>query len=145
MLTRCVWADQVVLKNGDKITGKVGQIADGKMKFTSPVLGEITIDMANVESFSTDAPVDIRMKQNQPTVTDKVTGTATDYKTEGGRDVPASDVKVFNPPPAKWTGSVLFSGALARGNTDTFDLGFDANAVYRRDVPEKDDRLTLGG
>jgi putative salt-induced outer membrane protein YdiY len=139
-------ADQVVLKNGDKITGKVGEIAGGKMKFISPVLGDISIDMVNVESFSTDAPVNIRMKHNQPTVTDKVTtGTATDYKTEGGRDVPASDAKVFNPPSTKWTGSVLLTGSLVRGNSDTFDLGLDAAAVYRRDVPEINDRFTLGG
>jgi len=139
-------ADEVVLKNGDKINGKVGEITGGKMKFTSPVLGEITIDMTNVTSFKTDEPVDIRMKENQPTVTDKIeSGTSTEYKTAGGKDVQVGDVKTFNPPPAKWTGSVLLTGALARGNTDTFDLGLDATAVLRRDIPEKDDRLTLGG
>jgi len=139
------FADQVVLKNGDKLTGIVGPIADGKMKFTSPVLGEITIDMANVETFKTDAPATIRMKGEQPT-TDKVeSGTATDYKTTGGRDVPAGEVKVFNPPPSQWTGSILFSGALVRGNTETFDIGLDTTAQLRRErPPEIDDRFTVG-
>ena len=41
----------MLLKNGDKLTGKIGQISGGKVTFDSPMLGEITIDLANVESW----------------------------------------------------------------------------------------------
>jgi putative salt-induced outer membrane protein YdiY len=144
VLSTTVPADVVTLKNGDKITGTVGQIADGKMDFKSPVLGEIKIDMANVETFTTDAPVDIRMKGKQPDVTGKVAeGDAAKYKTQDGREVAVSEVKVFNPPPRKWTGSVLLNSTLARGNTDSFDLGFAARAELRRDEQPYSDRFLL--
>src|SRR3954447_26804115 len=90
-------ADVVTLKNGDKINGTVGQIADGKMEFNSPVLGDIKIDMANVESYTTDAPATIRMKKNAPTVTDKIkSGDATKVETVGGQTLSLDNVKVIN-------------------------------------------------
>src|SRR5688572_29342257 len=120
-------ADVVILKNGDKLTGTVGQIADGKMEFKSPVLGDIKIDLANVESYTTDAPATIRMKSKaaatQPEITDRITaGDATRVETAGGQTIATGDVKVINPPQKDWTGSVLGLATLARGNTDTLDI-----------------------
>ena len=140
-------ADTVTLKNGDKITGTVGQIAGGKMSFSSPVLGNITIDLANVEGYTTDAPADIRMKNVATTqdVTDKVkSGNAERIETAGGATVAMPDVKVINPPPQDWNGSILLTSTLARGNSNTFDLGLTANATLRRDDHYYDDRFTLG-
>lgn len=140
------FADVVTLKNGDKINGTVGQIADGKMEFKSPVLGDIKIDLANVESYTTDAPATIRMKGATTRITDKITaGDATKVETAGGKSIALADVKVINPPTKDWTGSILGNGVLARGNTDTFDLGIRADAMLRRDSEYKDDRLTLAG
>ncbi|MBC8107500.1 MAG: DUF481 domain-containing protein [Anaerolineae bacterium] len=140
-----VLADVVTLKNGDKINGTVGQISDGKMEFKSPVLGDIKIDLANVESYTTDAPARIRMKGATTQITDKITaGDATKVETAGGKSIALSDVKVINPPTKEWSGSILGTAALARGNTDTFDVGIRAEAVLRRDSEYKDDRFTLG-
>jgi putative salt-induced outer membrane protein YdiY len=142
-------ADVVVLKNGDKINGTIGQIADGKMEFKSPVLGDIKIDLANVESYTTDAPATIRLKAKaaatQPTITDKITaGDATKVQTANGQTISVGDVKVINPPKKDWTGSVLASGILQRGNTDTLDVGVRADASLRRDSEFQDDRFSLG-
>jgi len=142
-------ADVVTLKNGDKINGTIGQIADGKMEFKSPVLGDIKIDLANVESYTTDEPATIKLKSKaaaeaatQPVITDRITaGDATKVETAGGQSFTLDKVKVINPPKQAWTGSVLGSAALARGNTDKFDVGFRADATLRRDR----NRFTLGG
>ncbi|MGH7177528.1 MAG: DUF481 domain-containing protein [Tepidisphaeraceae bacterium] len=141
-----VRADEVVLKNGDKLNGKVGQIAGGKMSFSSPVLGDITIDMGNVTSFKTDEPATIRLKGKQPPVTDKIaSGDSTKFETVGGAIVDAAEVKVFNPPPEKWSGSLIGNFSLRRGNTDTLDVGVAANAVLRRITEKNDDRTTFAG
>lgn len=145
-LTSVGQADVVTLKNGDKINGTVGQIAGGKMEFKSPVLGDIKIDMENIESYATDAPATIRMKGSAPTLTEKITaGNASKVETAGGKSLAVADVKVINPPKEEWTGSVLATGALARGNTDKFDLGIRAAASLRRDSPAYDDRLSFAG
>ena len=138
-------ADEVVLTNGDKLTGKVGEITGDKMKFDSPVLGEITIDMANVRTFSTDAPATIQPKA-APRVQGKITeGDAKKVTTESGQTFTLSEVKSVNPPPTRWTGFLLANLSIARGNTETVDAGVEALAVVRRDTDTADDRFTLSG
>jgi len=142
-------ADVVTLKNGDKINGTIGQIADGKMEFKSPVLGDIKIDLANVESYTTDAPATIRFKAKaaatQPTITDKIaSGDSTKVQTAGGQTIALDNVKVINPPKKDWTGAILATGSLQRGNTDTLDIGIRADASLRRDSEYQDDRFILG-
>lgn len=137
-------ADEVILSNGDKLTGTVGEIAGGKMKFTSPVLGEISIDMANVSSFTTDEPAAIRLKEGPPLQEPITEGTPDALTTESGRTVPFDEVKFFNQPPEKWTGFVVANLSIARGNTETIDAGVEALAELRRQRVELDDRITLG-
>jgi hypothetical protein len=138
-------ADEVTLSNGDKITGTVGNIAGGKMKFTSPALGDITIDMEKVKSYTTDKPAEIRLKPSGE-VKDKVIGaTATEVTTAGGQKIAMTSVKQINPPAEKWTGSVLVSGMLTNGNSHTQSLGVDAAAALRRDHEDVNDRFSLAG
>src|SRR6476660_3390292 len=96
--TVCARADEVILSNGDKLTGKVGTIAGGKMKFISPALGEITIDMAQIKNFTTDEPAKVQIKNNG-TVQGKITsGDASKVVLEGNRDVSLDTVKQINAP-----------------------------------------------
>lgn len=137
-------ADVVILNNGDKLTGKVGQISGGKMNFNSPMLGDITIDLANVESFTTDEPAVIR-RADAPPVEEKITeGTAEQITTESGAVVPLAEVKIINPPPQKWTGALLVAGTLVRGNTETADLAVSLDSTLRREDERHDDRTSLG-
>lgn len=138
-------ADEVVLTNGDKLTGKIGNVAAGKMKFTSPALGDLTIDLAKVTSYTTDEPATVRLKAGGE-VQGKVAGaTPQSVPVEGKAPVPMADVKQINPPATKWTGSVVANGLLTRGNSNTEALGVSAEAVYRRDTLENNDRFTLKG
>jgi putative salt-induced outer membrane protein len=137
-------ADVVTLKNGDKINGKIGEITGGKMKFSSPVLGDITIDMVNIETFSTDEAATIRPK-SAPTVSEKIaSGNAEKITTEGDKSYNVADLKAINPPAQKWTGLILANATLARGNTETLDAGLSAIAVLRRDSDTLNDRFTFG-
>jgi len=139
------FADKVELTDGNKLTGKVGTIADGKMKFNSPSLGSIELEMKNVTSFTTDEPVTIRTK-SEGTTSDKIAGgDATQITTAGGKTVPTSDVKVINPPKQEWTGSILGTFTLNRGNTNRYGVGANAIASLRRDEDRNDDRFTFGG
>lgn len=139
-------ADVVELSNGDKLTGKIGEVAGGKMKFSSPVLGDITIELANVKSYSTDEPVRILQKKGEPTVTDKiVAGDAKQVEVAGGTTLPTSDIRAVNPPAQAWSGYVLGNLSIARGNTETIDAGVEAQAQLRRREDHIDDRFTLYG
>src|SRR5215469_13130431 len=52
-------ADQVVLDNGDRVTGKVGKKDGDSVTVTSDLMGPVTIKWAHVKSITTDAPVTV--------------------------------------------------------------------------------------
>jgi putative salt-induced outer membrane protein YdiY len=139
-----VCADEVVLSNGDQITGRVGTIAAGKMKFASPVLGELLIDMAKVRTYTTDEPVVVRMRDGSELKGKVVASDAGKVSIEGTGDLDTPNIKQINPPEEKWTGSLVANGVLARGNTHSEALGAHIDAVLRRDHGNLDDRFTLG-
>jgi putative salt-induced outer membrane protein YdiY len=139
-----VLADEVVLKNGDKLTGTIGQIAGGTISFTSPILGALTIKLTDVKSYKTEKPATVQLKNGQTFKSPIVTGTTTQITTADHQTTPLKVVKSVNPPAEKWTGSVVINGALERGNTNNASVGIAANAVLRRDDPVYDDRFTLG-
>ena len=55
-------ADVVALKNGDRVTGVIESLAEGKLHMKSDTMGEIAIDLANVMTFSTDEPIELVFK-----------------------------------------------------------------------------------
>lgn len=52
-------ADEVLFNNGDRLTGKVVSVEGGKLKIKTTVAGEVTVDLANVKTFSTDEPIEL--------------------------------------------------------------------------------------
>jgi len=136
-------ADTVTLKNGDKLTGKVTDITGGTMTFNSALAGSVKIEMENVESFQTDAPLPTQLttgEAGQPVTG----GSATTVTTAAGASVPLTQVRSVNPAGEKWTGAIIANFSLARGNTNTLDAGLQADATLRRDDVTNDDRFNLG-
>src|SRR5688572_24975756 len=141
--------DEILFKNGDRMSGKVQSIDGGKMKFKSDVAGAVTIDMEKVQTFSTDEPVQTRL-QDKSIVHDKIgagqpvpdaptTQGASDVVV-GGKGVAVSDIKAIIPPSA-WTGSIVANGYIARGNSHQENYGLAADASLRRDDELHDDRF----
>ena len=54
--------DVVVLKNGDRVSGKIETLADGKLRVKSDLMGAVTVDLANVQTFSSDEPITLLFK-----------------------------------------------------------------------------------
>jgi putative salt-induced outer membrane protein YdiY len=137
-------ADEVLLKNGDKITGTVGQVTGDTLTFTSPVLGSLSIKLSNIQSYKTDKAATVRLKSGQTFSSPIAQGNATQIVTADNRTTPVVVIKAVNPPPEAWTGAVVVNGALNRGNTNTATLGASANALLRRDDGIIDDSFALG-
>jgi len=137
-------ADKVELTDGNTLTGKVVDVAGGKMKFNSDGLGDVTIDLAKVKRFTTDEPARVRIK-GDGFVTGPITAGDATKVTIDGRDVAMDTVKQINPPAAKWTGSIVANGNLSNGNSHEMGVGVSAGASLRRLDERLDDRFTLGG
>ena len=137
------WGDEVMLKNGDRLTGKI--TTDGSnLTVDTGTAGKITIDLKNVKTFSTGTPIDVTLND----------GTRVHGRVDSGPDgqvtlapdngptrvVAFSDLKAVNPPPVKWVGNILIGGLLVRGNTDADSLNAAINVSRRGDH----DRITFG-
>ncbi len=55
------WADEVVFMNGDRLTGKLVVMTNGKLSFTSDLFGKLDFDFDLVQTFSTAEPVEIHL------------------------------------------------------------------------------------
>jgi len=121
-------ADQIVLNNGDRITGTIDSADAGKLTILSPIAGKITVDFANIKTFSTDAPIKIVLADGS-ILNERVSeGSAGNIETATGgllavQSVSLSNVEKINPPPVAWTGSIAISGSLTQGDTDSEQLG----------------------
>jgi putative salt-induced outer membrane protein YdiY len=137
-------ADEVFFKNGDHLTGKIETLEASKLTITTAVAGKVTVDLKDVRTFSSDAP--LAMKLNDGTVIHQKVAAGPDGQVAiapGGalqpQAVPISSIKSVNFK-EDWTGTLTVGGELARGNTNTDTLHAGLNHVRRTEK----DRITAG-
>ncbi|HVT90543.1 MAG TPA: DUF481 domain-containing protein [Tepidisphaeraceae bacterium] len=144
MLAVCAsaFADQIVFKNGDKLTGKITTMEGGKMKVATAVAGDVTVDIKDIATFSTDAPIAIYTNSGKEMNVQAATAEADQIKA-GDEIIAVASIAKINPPAQKWTGTLVVNGELVRGNTNSETLGIAAEAVLRRKTDTLNDRTTL--
>jgi len=137
--------DEVLFLNGDRLSGKILKAAGGKLTIKTEGAGSVTVDMSKVKTFSTDAPVELGIKEKPPVSADVGAGPDRHVQTAPApgappQPVPIADISAINPTPPAWTGSFTLNGLLTSGNSDTEQVGLRA-ALSKR---WPDDRLTFG-
>ena len=65
-LAGAAYADVVTLKNGDRITGTLVTVKGGTLQLKSDILGDLSIPMAKVATYSVDKPVAVIIKGQEP-------------------------------------------------------------------------------
>jgi putative salt-induced outer membrane protein len=152
------FADQVTLKNGDRLTGTIVK-SDGKtLVLHTDAAGDVTIQFAAIQEIKTDAnnELHVSLKGGKTavgpvTTSDGKIEIAT--KTAGTVEAPKDDVtlirndaeqkaydKSLHPGLAHgWNGGVNVGFSLARGNSQTENLALAFNAVH----PTLNDKITL--
>ncbi len=145
-LVQTVAADEVIFKNGDRLTGTIRQGAGGKVTIKTEAAGDVTIDLSKVKTFSTDKPIQLKVGEKAVINTKVAPGdegtvqVAPEGVTGPAQTLKLADVLQINPLPVRWTGSVAVNGLYETGNTNTFSFGAIAAASRRSEI----DRITLG-
>jgi putative salt-induced outer membrane protein YdiY len=147
ILASAASADQVVFRNGDRLTGKIETAADGKLTFQSQVAGKVTIALADIQTFSTDEAVELHLKDGAVVKRKVQQADPNRIAIESGETIQPqalriSDIVTLNPPPtppAKWTGLISAGWTITSGNTHIENRNLSANAVRR----SENDRITL--
>jgi Protein of unknown function, DUF481 len=138
-------AEQVTLKNGDRLTGTIVSMDDKKLTVKTEYAGDVTIDRAAVAQFSSQQPLVVTRTDKQ-VVSGPVTQQDSSIvvsSTTGAQTIPLSDVAIIRSPADQaayekslhpgflegWAGGGSFGLGLARGNSDTTNvaLGFNAD------------------
>ena len=143
-------ADEIWLKNGDRIKGTVVTMEAEKLIFKTSYAGDIAIAWSEITNITTDAPVKVIFADGTSAQGMILSG-------EGGKISMKSEqmetpltfgmaqVMGMNPPPpgpsVKLSGRVNIGISITDGNTDTKTYYGDAELVARSEK----NRFTLGG
>jgi putative salt-induced outer membrane protein len=143
-LTSTAFADQVTLKNGDRLSGTIVK-SDGKtLVLHTEFAGDVTIDFKAVTQITSekDLRVDTSDKKTlvgPVTTSDGKIEVAT--KAQGTVEVPLASIAVIGSEAdyeksahpgllRGWNGGVNLGFSLARGNSETSNLALGINAVH---------------
>lgn len=142
------FGDVMLLTNGDRLTGKIKQLTDGKLVFESDVGGELNVDLSKIRTFSSDAPIEVHFSDGtlikQAIVSGaapgrigiRATGTLT------AQEFDLTKITSINPPAKptpKWHGAVSAGFSATQGNTSTERQNLSVD-VSRR---SENDRITV--
>lgn len=145
LFVAAAFADQIVMKNGDKLTGSITK-SDGKtLILKTDYAGDLTIKFDAIESFSTagDLHVTVDGKSAVGTVSTSGNNVVVAAKSGGPVEAPLSSVTVMRNDAEEtafektqhpgwkegWNGSANLGFALTGGNSETKSLNIGLNAV----------------
>ena len=122
-------ADTIVFKSGSRLEGEVVRIVGGDITFKSVDVGEVKVSQDKVASLTTAKSSTVQY--NDRTTADGVIAMKDGAYTLAEKPLDMKNVKAVNPEPEKWSGSVNFSGSMARGNTRSEKASVTADAPRR--------------
>jgi len=140
-VTPLLLADQLILDNGDRVTGKITKKDGDDVTIASDRMGTVTVKWAHVKSIVTDAPVTVVISGGKA-VEGKI-ATAGEQVEVAGQTTPLSSVtavrnadeqakyqRYLNPPFRDlWSGYYDFGIANASGNSRALSITNAANAT----------------
>jgi len=151
-----LFADQVTLKNGDRLTGTVVK-SDGKiLVLHTDAADDVTLKMEAIQDIKTDAELHVTLKDGKSAVGPvTTTGGKIEIATKSGGTVEAAkdDVTLIRNDAEQaaydkslhpgllhgWTGGTNVGFSVARGNSQTENLALALNAVH----PTINSKITL--
>jgi putative salt-induced outer membrane protein YdiY len=146
-----LWADQVTLKNGDRVTGSIVKEDGGRLTIASVNFGAITMNWADVDTLTTDMPAYVQVAGQTESATLSASGGQVTLAPPSGpaRVVAAADIQAIRDTAEQaaydrmlaptwlelWSGTsnLGFAGAAGNARTTTFTFGANAARATRTD------------
>ena len=131
--------DEILFKNGDRLTGKIGHLVDGKMTFKSNVSGDVTVNLADIQTLSSDDAIEVNLKDNTAFKQKVLSGQPGRFNIVGteamkAQEFAVADIVSINPPTKpipKWVGSISAGFTSTHGNTKTETISASGNMTKR--------------
>ena len=142
------YADVVTLKNGDRVTGTLVTIKGGTLQLKSDILGNLTIPMAKVATYSVVKPVAVIIKGKEPVQGTLELTPSGDWQVKANgqaQTIPAAKVDTIMPadtyqslvvvrpePWQAWKGNASLGESIQHGNQQTSTFTTTVAAVRER-------------
>ena len=140
-------ADEIILENGDRLTGTITTSQDGTLTIKTLYSEPIKINAALISRIKSDNPVEVHLTNGE--ILKGALSSTADKQVEVGAShernittVSWDNVSMINPPspkPIEWKGKVLLAGRSQSGNTDKSSATVGVQAVRKTDK----DRFSL--
>lgn len=142
-------ADEIVLKNGSRILGTVTGVRDGVVTVDTEFAGTLKVQQDQVESLSSSEPIVLKLadgtvvEESSLRVEEETLLLASDNAPVA--TYPLAELALSNPQPwelgqgYRWKGQVSLALEMQRGNTDTDELDYGIESIWR----SLEDRYTL--
>jgi putative salt-induced outer membrane protein YdiY len=132
-------ADEIVLENGDRMTGKLTKLEKEMITFETEYAEPINVQTSKIKSITTDSPVEIHL------ISGEVLKGRISTDESGNLSMEATDeretivfgwekVSAINPPPfvpPKWKGNVNVGASTQTGNSERTNITFGADATRK--------------
>jgi len=151
-ISASVFADQVTLKNGDRLSGSIVKSDEKNLLIKTEFAGEVTIDWSAVQRINTEGPLHVALEDGQTVVGPVTTedgNFAVATANQGTVTAPKATVKALRNESEQahydqsihpkltqnWAGGINAGFALTRGNSRTknLSLAFTADRKTMRD------------
>ena len=138
-------AATVIMKNGDRITGKIKSMDSHSLLLTLPYAGDISIDRSAIDKMQSEEPLRIMLNNHSikfGKIEKKSKGeTVIDNSITGDKHNYAfSDIAYLNPPPhiagegTAFSGEINLGGEFKEGNTVSTKIHADFNSQFDRGI-----------
>lgn len=155
------YADEIYLKNNDKISGEVLTLSKGILKISTPYSKNIELDKSQIKSLKTNHSVRVQL-ENGWSVKGKLHPTKDGFysiktaKSSRRAIIPFDEIVSINAPKEKpkiWKGKFFAGGTQQTGNTDRLTITFGGEGKLNLDTEtfeikfrtiytEEDDKIT---
>ena len=141
------FADLVVMKNGDRLSGTILTLAEGLLELETDYAGVIKLQAAQIAEVSSEQPHELRLTSGEVLkgALTPMEGQRLQVGASADRAATVVDwaqVAALNPPapqPSRWQGDLTLGGTMKSGNTDSRETTVAASGVRRTDR----DRISL--
>lgn len=156
LAAQTMWADQITLTNGDRITGSIVKGDAKELVVATPTAGNVTISRASIAAITAEGPVYVGLSDGQTVagalqtngaqlqVQTKAAGTVnaalanvTSFRNQAEQTAFETEIERFRNPRMVdlWTGFLDLGFAATKGNaeTQTFTLSSRADRATKRD------------
>lgn len=137
-------ADQIILQNGDIITGEVTKAENGSVSISTEYSKPVVVQQGAIRSLTTQKSITLLLESGEVLKGKVATGEDGMFYIEASPErerivIDWMSVKAINPPPSRWKGNITVGGSLESGNTDRSSLSIGAETSRKTEK----DRFTI--